>query len=139
MRKYYRSETEQALKIVQTYQRYNNMELIFNTKYPRDIVKNKTMYKELLSQRDSDLSKHTIKEFNEFTTQFDIQYSKSCAELVQSLDENRYLDEVHNKLMSYKGIGIETYNRFEQVLILFWIYKHSNIFWKILWDNFITK
>ena len=136
MRKYYKSETEQALRVVQTYQIYNNMELIFNTKYPRDIIRNKTMYKEPLSRRNSDLSKHTVKEFNEFTIQFDIQYGKSCSELIQSLDENRYLDEVYNKLMSYKGIGIAAYNRFEQILILFWIYKHSNIFTMSINCNF---
>ena len=121
-----KSEYDKALKTVQTYHIITYIENNFNNKSVIYIVINKNLFKVELEEIQRYMSISFMYELVDFVNQFNIQVPIGIRNYLTEVDGTQTISsQTQDIVTSYKYIDYETYNRFEQIIIYFWVFKYK--------------
>ena len=121
-----KSEYDKVLKTVQTYHIITYINNNFNNRNVRYIVNHKNLFKAELEEIQRYMSNSFMYELVDFVNQFDIRVPIGIKYYLAKVDGTQTISsQTQDIVTSYKYIGYETYNRFEQIIIYFWAFKYK--------------
>lgn len=84
------------------------------------------MFKVELEEIQRYMSISFMYELVDFVNQFNIQVPIGIRNYLTEVDGTQTISsQTQDIVTSYKYIGYETYNRFEQIIIYFWVFKYK--------------